>query len=414
MKILWVKAGKLLPVDTGGKIRSFNLLRELDARSRVTLLSYYGGGQDRDYERQLITAFPNAVPVHTGAPGGSGTATALDYATKVLWRAPYAVSKFTSRRVRRLIAEWDRAGDFDVFVCDFLSATLNFPTRLRTPVVLFQHNVESILWRRQAAAEGHPVKRLVYRFEAFRMDRYERAAVERFHHLLAVSNADRAAMAEMTDASRISVVPTGVDTKVFRPAVRNNAPEPIVLFLGSMDWQPNIDGVQYFVDAIWPRVRAAVPAARFQVVGRNPGLSVRRLASDSIDIVGTVASVVEHLHRAAVVVVPLRAGGGTRLKIYEAMAAAKAVVSTTVGAEGLDVTNGRDIVLADTADRFAAAVVRILQHAPERRKLEDDALATASRYDWSVVAKQLESILAGAVQSPPAALRRGELEKAIA
>jgi glycosyltransferase involved in cell wall biosynthesis len=337
----------------------------------------------------------------------------LDYAAKALSRAPYAVSKFTSPRVRRLIADWDDARQFDVFVCDFLSASMNFPSRLRTPSVLFQHNVESILWQRQAAAERHLVKRLVYRFEARRMKRYERAAVERFGHVLAVSNADRAAMADMTDASRISVVPTGVDTKTFRPAVRHNAPAPIVLFVGSMDWEPNVDGVQYFVDAVWPRIRAAVPAARFQVVGRNPGLSVRRLASDSIDIVGTVASVVEYLHRAAVVVVPLRVGGGTRLKIYEAMAAAKAVVSTTVGAEGLDVTNGRDIVLADTADRFAAAVTRLLQHPRERRELEDAALITASRYDWSVVAEQLESILARAVQSSPPLRRRG-LEKAIA
>lgn len=410
VKILWVKAGKLLPVDTGGKIRSFNLLRELDARSRVTLLSYYGGARDRDYEQRLVAAFPAAVPVHTGAPEGSGAATALDYAAKALWRLPYAVSKFTSPRVRRLIAEWDRARRFDVLVCDFLSASMNFPSRLHTPSVLFQHNVEFILWQRQAAAERHVVKRLVYRFEAAKMERYERAAVGRFEHVLAVSNADRAAMADMTSTSRIAVVPTGVDTKAFRPAVRNHAPEPIVLFLGSMDWEPNVDGVQYFVDAVWPRIRAAVPAARFQVVGRNPGLPIRRLASESIEVVGTVSSVMEYLHRAAVVVVPLRVGGGTRLKIYEAMAAAKAVVSTRVGAEGLDVTDGRDIVLADTADQFATAVTRILQHARERRRLEDQALTTASRYDWSAAAEQLESILARAVQSsirdPGSAVRR--------
>ena len=414
MKILWVKAGKLLPVDTGGKIRSFNLLRELDARSRVTLLSYYGGERDVDYERQLVRAFPDAVPVHTGAPDGSGAASAFDYAAKVLRRAPYAVSKFTSPQVSRLVAHWDLSGRFDVLVCDFLSASMNFPSRLHTPSVLFQHNVESMLWRRQAAAERHVLKRLVYRLEAAKMERYERAAVGRFAHVLAVSDADRAAMAGMTAASRISVVPTGVDTKAFKPAVRNSSPEPVVLFLGSMDWEPNIDGVHYFVDAIWPRIRAAVPGAKFQVVGRNPGLPVRRLASESIEIVGTVPSVMEYLHGAAALVVPLRVGGGTRLKIYEAMAAAKAVVSTTIGAEGLDVTNGRDIVLADTADQFATAVTRVLQDAPERRRLEDQALTTASRYDWSAVAEELESILGHAVQSSPEDLRRDSFEKAIA
>ena len=179
VKILWVKAGKLLPVDTGGKIRSFNLLRELDARSPVTLLSYYGGARDRDYERQLVDAFPHAVPVHTRAGDSIGAVT-FDYVRKVLRRVPFAVSKFTSPGVRRLVAEWDAARRFDVFVCDFLSASMNFPRRLHTPTVLFQHNVESILWRRQASTECQPLKRLVYRLEAAKMDRYERLAVRRF------------------------------------------------------------------------------------------------------------------------------------------------------------------------------------------------------------------------------------------
>jgi glycosyltransferase involved in cell wall biosynthesis len=181
-----------------------------------------------------------------------------------------------------------------------------------------------------------------------------------------------------------------------------------------MDWEPNIDGVQYFVDAVWPKVRAAVPAARFQVVGRNPAASVRRLAAERIEVVGSVPSVLEYLHRAAVVVVPLRVGGGTRLKIYEAMAAGKAVVSTTIGAEGLDVTNGRDIVLADAPERIAAAVARLLQDAGERRRLEDAAHATASRYDWSAIAEQLEAILARAAGGESAAVRPNARARAIA
>lgn len=400
MKILWVKAGKLLPVDTGGKIRTFNLLRELDARAPVTLLSYYCGRRDVEYERGLKAIFREAIPVCTGAPEGTGAAAALDYAAKLTWRAPYAVSRFSSRSVKRLVEQFDAERRFDVAVCDFLAASLNFPATLRGPAVLFQHNVEAVLWRRRAATERHPVKRVLYELEAAKMDRYERATVRRFHHVLAVSDADRDWLSQMTDPSRISVVPTGVDTKAFRPGERHDVRDPVVLFLGSMDWEPNIDGVTYFVEAIWPRVRQAVPDARFRVVGRDPSPAVRRLASESVEIVGTVPSVVEHLRRAAVVVVPLRAGGGTRLKIYEAMAAAKAVVSTTIGAEGLDVANGRNILLADDPERFAAAVVRLLQEPAERRRIEDEALATASRYDWSAIAEQLEGLLGRAVRTP--------------
>src|SRR5207249_10426515 len=132
MKILWVKAGKLLPVDTGGKIRSYNLLRHLAARHDVTLLSYYGGRPDATYEAEIGRRFPHGVTVCTGAPEGP-VRVALDYAGSVLSPAPYAVTKFTSSSVSRLISTWDREGRFDVAVCDFLSASLNFPATLSTP-----------------------------------------------------------------------------------------------------------------------------------------------------------------------------------------------------------------------------------------------------------------------------------------
>jgi glycosyltransferase involved in cell wall biosynthesis len=215
----------------------------------------------------------------------------------------------------------------------------------------------------------------------------------------------------MTDPARISVVPTGVDTRAFRPAVRNESPQPEVLFLGSMDWEPNIDAVRFFCDAVWPRVRAAVPEARFRVVGRNPPPSVQRLAADDIEIAGRVPSVNEHLHRAAVFVVPLRVGGGTRLKIYEAMGAAKAVVSTSIGAEGLDVHDGEDIVIANDPATFASNVVRLLQRPDERRALEDGALARATRYDWATVSQQFEDILAAAATQ---ATMRGGTARAVA
>jgi glycosyltransferase involved in cell wall biosynthesis len=255
------------------------------------------------------------------------------------------------------------------------------------------------LWRRQADAERHPLKRAVFRLEAAKMDRYERSAVQRFDHVIAVSETDRAAMAAMVPAERISVVPTGVDANAFRPAVRNDNPEPVVLFLGSMDWEPNIDAVQHFVETTWPAIRAAVPAARFQVVGRNPANSIRRLASESVQIIGTVPSVLEHLHRAAAVVVPLRAGGGTRLKIYEAMAAGKAVISTTIGAEGLDYDDGRNILIADTPQVFADTVIGVLRDAGRRRRLEDAALALASQYDWSTIAREFEATLRRALSA---------------
>lgn len=394
MRIYWVKAGKLLPVDTGGKIRSFNLLKHLSRRHELTLLSAYGGpSRDADYERALAVEFPLAVPIYTGAAEGGTVSRVMEYTRSLLGGVPYTVGRFADGQVTRTVSEWDRSGRFDIGVCDFLAPSMNFPYETRTPTVLFQHNVESMLWHRQAAAEQHPVKRPIFALEASRMARYERAAVGRFEHVIAVSDADREAMLEMCPGARISVVPTGVDTAAFTPAARNTSPAPIVLFLGSMDWNPNIDAVQHFVQASWPRIRAAVPAARFHIVGRNPPPGVRQLASETILVSGRVPSVQEHLHAAAIVVVPLRSGGGTRLKIYEAMAAGKAVVSTSIGAEGLDVRDGHDVVIADAPETFADAVIRLLGDPGARRRIEDAAMATASRYDWSRVGDDFETVL---------------------
>lgn len=398
MRILWVKAGKLLPVDSGGKIRSYNMLRHLAAQHELTLLSYYDGGRDEAYERELAAALPGAVGMATGFPEGD-LGTKLRYLRHVLSPAPGAVTKFTSPKVRRAVSRWLDERRFDVAVCDFLSASLNFPRELRTPSVLFQHNVESALWRRQAAHEPNPLKRAVFKLEALKMGRYEAAAVRRFHHVVAVSENDRELMSRMTAPERITVVPTGVDLRQFASAAGAEAgrePEPLVLFLGSMDWEANIDGVDYFCREVWPRVRAAVPEARFRVVGRNPHPRVRRLASETVEVTGTVPSVVEHLREAAVVVVPLRIGGGTRLKIFEAMATGKAVVSTTVGAEGLDVHHGEDILLADDAESFADSVVRLLRDGEARRRMERAARALAAQYDWEVIAARFAEALARA------------------
>jgi glycosyltransferase involved in cell wall biosynthesis len=161
-----------------------------------------------------------------------------------------------------------------------------------------------------------------------------------------------------------------------------------------MDWEANIDGVDYFCRDIWPAVRSAVPKARFCVVGRNPHTRVTRWASDSVEITGRVESVLPYLQQAAVFVVPLRIGGGTRLKIYEAMAAGKAVVSTTVGAEGLDVHHGHDILLADNEADFANSVIQMLRDVALRRQFGAAAAQLAAQYDWSIIARRFEELLA--------------------
>jgi glycosyltransferase involved in cell wall biosynthesis len=388
VKILWVKPGKLLPLDTGGKLRTYNILRHLSAIHDVTYLSYYCGARDQGYEQEVLQHLPGTVTVHSATPGASG-ARYFDYVRHLSSPAPYSVSKFTSPQARQILSDWVSQRRFDVAVCDFLASTLNFPRDLATPTALFQHNVESQLWSRRARFEVKGLDRLIAKIESAKMARYETVQVRRFHHVLAVSEQDRSAMASMVDPARISVIPTGVDLAKYYYNPEARAKTPLVVFTGSMDWSPNIDGVEYFCKDIWPRILKQVPDARFRIVGRDPHVRVQRRACTSVEVTGTVPSIVDHLREAAVVVVPLRIGGGTRIKIYEGMAMGKATVSTGLGAEGLDVRHGHDILLADEPRQFAEHVIRLLCDEETRRRYEKAAAATVQKYDWSVITEAL-------------------------
>jgi len=394
MKILWVKHGKLLPVDAGGKIRTYNILRHLASRHDVTLISPYSGKHTPEYENELRQLFPNSIVVWTGAPEDSDGIfkQGVHYIARAGSSVPYAVSKFTTREVQQIVKRQLDSHEFDVAVCDFLAASLNFPRQLSTPTVLFQHNVETSIWLRQARCEKHWLKKAVFTMEAAKMRRYETAVIKRFHHVVAVSEADKKLMTGM-DTHSISVVPTGVDLRQFRAADDAPATSHEVIFLGSMDWEANVDAVAYFCEKIWPQVVSKIPDAKFRIVGRNPHPRVKKLTSESVEVTGTVRSVIDYLITASVVVVPLRIGGGTRLKIYEAMAMGKAIVSTALGAEGLDVRDGQDIILSEGPEDFAQQIISLLNDEAARERLGKAAIQTASKYDWSIIANRFETVL---------------------
>jgi len=411
VRILWVKANKLLPVSSGGDIRSFHIARWLASLHELVFLSYYDGPQDPDYEDELKKQFPSSVAICTGKRKRRVLERTVDYLWRVSKEAPYALSRFACPAVRDFIKDSFRDGRVEVAVCDFLDATVNFPEDLTVPSVLFQHNVESEIWRRYAITESNPMKRTMYKLEYRKMLAYEQNAVQAFHHVIAVSAHDVALMRALAPGSHLTVVPTGVDLERFQPNHPASGLAPLVVFVGAMDWQPNIDAVAYFCREVWPKIRLQVPAAQFRIVGRNPHKRVRGLCSESVEVTGSVPSVTEHLRAAAVVVVPLRVGGGTRLKIYEAMALGKAVVSTTVGAEGLDVHSGQDIVLADEPNAFSDAVVRFLNDLQFRRRYESRAAELAARYGWPSIAARFGEVLEqvrGQVCSRPKSARMWE------
>jgi sugar transferase (PEP-CTERM/EpsH1 system associated) len=409
MKILWLNAGLLLPLDKGGKLRTWHVMRHLGVRHDITYLSFEDASQTEADRIGMQEVCARLETVPRVDPGKGTWRFYADVARYFTDGVPYAVAKYRSHAYAARLESLLAGGRFDVVVCDFLPPAVNMPERLPCPSILFTHNVEAEIWRRHAEHAANPLSRVLLEQQHRRMLRFERGALARADRALAVSDADVRTFAQLYPGALrapVHVVRTGVETDFFTPAPAE-AVRTHMVFTGSMDWLPNEDAMTYFCREILPRVRQVEPDATLSIVGRAPTPAVRKLAEiPGVEVTGRVDDVRPHIARAAVYVVPLRIGGGTRLKIFEAMSMAKAVVSTTVGAEGLPVTHGRDIEIADEPSRFAHACVRLMRDAATRRALETAARQlVVDHYDWSAVAQDFERALLSAANREPMAQR---------
>ena len=405
MHILWLKNELLHPLDKGGRIRTYEMLRRLRDHHRVTYIAlddHTSTAEQRarasEYCDELVLVPWRSAPLKGARRGAAILA-------NVFSSLPFAVSPFRAPAMTAAIRA--RCGDVadraDVVVCDFLIPALNVPDGLPCPVVLFQHNVEAMIWERRTKVAGNFVLKAYMGEQWRRMRKLEREQCLRFDHVVAVSPEDAAVFREQYGVQSVSSVPTGVDTDFFRPSGTVAQKKANIVFTGSMDWMPNEDGMAWFVDEILPTIRNEVPEATLTIVGRRPSAKVKALAEGRpyVTITGTVPDVRPFLEEAAVVVVPLRIGGGTRIKIYEAMGMERAVVSTTIGAEGLDVQHGEHIVLADDPSSFAQSVISLLRD-PARAAAIGQSAATQVRthFGWASVAEQFaERCLAAAASS---------------
>ena len=307
---------------------------------------------------------------------------------------PYTLQKYRSRTIVDHQRNFVRADEQPtVVLCDFLEMAENVDWSLPCPKVLFQHNVESVIWNRHFQTETNPLKKAYFNYERKRMSRYEAAVCNRFDLVFTVSEEDKALLREELGVTRpIEVLATGVDTDFFSPL---SEPQPIpgrLVFLGSMDWMPNIDGMQWFVKDIYPIVKKKWRNVTLDIVGRRPGEVIRRFAEldSTIRILPNVPDVRPHISAGELFIVPLRVGGGSRIKIYEAMAMDRPVISTTIGAEGLPVTPEEHIVIGDTPEEFAEQTVRLLRDKECSRTISraGHALVTQN-HDWTNVALKL-------------------------
>jgi glycosyltransferase involved in cell wall biosynthesis len=399
VKILWVKTDYLHPTNRGGQIRTLETVRRLHRRHELHYIAFddpslpEGPRRAAEYCSEHF-AVPHAVPEKKlTSPAFVG-----QLAAGLLSPLPVAVNRWRSPVMRREIEKLQARYRYDAVVCDFLFPAPNIPQLNRA--VLFQHNVEAQIWRRHVAQASNPIKRAYFQLQANRMHAYEREVCRKARRVIAVSEGDAQQMRELYGAGDVHHVDTGVDTDFFAPP-RNNSTSASsdtradLVFLGSMDWMPNIDGMQWFVREILPLIHARRPDTTVAIVGRKPGPEIMALAGGKVHVTGTVPDVRPWLWGGKLSIVPLRIGGGTRLKIYESMAAGIGVVSTAIGAEGLEVHDGANILLADTPADFARRCVELLDDSPRRAAIADRAAAMVrDKYSWDSVTGQFERLLA--------------------
>ena len=391
MKILWVNNLFLHPANKGGQIRTLEMLKCLSRRHEVHYVAYdnprtpEGMARAGEYSARAYGCRFRIAPRFSPK-------FFLEMGRNLASRQPALIDRRRSLEMRRLLERLVREEKFDRLVCDFLTPSVNIPKL--EDWVLFQHNVETTIFRRYADTAGDPLRRWYFRTQSKRLFRYEREVCRKVRHVVAVSEADAETMRREFGVNRVTAISTGVDLDYY--ARREQAPAADLVFIGSMDWLPNIDGMGYFVREILPRIRRRLPDCSVAVVGRDPVPAVREMAERDrrITVTGTVPDVRPYLWGSKVSIVPLRIGGGTRLKIYESMAAGTPVVSTAIGAEGLAVRPGENIHLADAPEEFAERCLGLLASETERRRIGEAAWRMVSeRFSWETVAREFEAIL---------------------
>ena len=401
--ILWVKSGPLHPPDTGGKIRTLNMLREMNRRNRVTYLALQPEGEPLHPDEQTDPYAAEKLWVPFRTPARKSPQFFAQLALNLLSSRPFALSKHYHDALRRRLVELDASGQYDLIVCDFLAPALHFTGHAwKTPVVLFQHNMESQIWARMARNHPRPWGRWFMSLQHRRMYAWEDRLSRLFNGVITVSAEDSRFARESYGLTNVlGDVPPGVDTRFFQPEDPAPPRAPVLAFLGSMDWLPNIEGVHWFVKEVYPAVKNSMPGVRLRIVGRRPGADIVALskADPTIEVTGTVDDVRPALRDATALVVPLLSGGGTRIKILEAMALGLPVVSTTVGAEGLPFRHDQHLLLADEAESFASRCTGLLKSPELQNRLAAEARREVVEcYSWDAAAQRFLTLAAPVVE----------------
>jgi len=389
MNILIITTRLPYPMVSGAKIRAYHLLRSLAENHKVTLISFYGSTNEEKHFDVYQSLGVKLVPVLN--PGIDRQVGLGELCRSLVSGLPLTVSKYLHEGMKNAIA--DNISSADILHCEHMHMA-SYLLNNDKPKVLDAHNVETQIAERYSRHETNVLKKLILSLNSQAMRRYEKNVCRAFDLVLSVSPQDQQMLKEEFSARCVMLLENGVDVEYFADGKTSPAAEPKKLvFVGAMDWLPNSDGITYFIKDILPLIRRHFPDIRLDIVGKDPPEDVRQFSDiDGIRVTGTVDDVRPFVYDSHVYVVPLRFGGGSRLKILEAFSLGIPVVSTSLGCEGIECSYGKDLLVADDPADFAASVIRLLKYPETCSNLTTNARKLAvNTYSWKVICQKLLS-----------------------
>lgn len=381
--------------------RSYNLVRELARSHRVYLLAFVQSKIVRDLLGDLDSGLAQArghleeycarvefLPIPSeGRPLGRP----LLAACSLVGSAPYTISWLRSEQARRVVLEWSGTIDFDVVHFDTLSLAPYRKLFTRGAMTLDHHNIESNMMLRRAQLETQPLKKFYFWQEGLRLEQFERRVCPLFDLNITCSPLDTERLTAIAPGVRAVEVPNGVDTEYFRPQGVAEEPRTLV-FAGNLSWYPNASAMLFFAERVWPALKRTLPGVRMDVVGGDPPAQLLALAAQDPDfrVHGFVPDVRPYIGRAAAYVCPIMDGGGTKLKVLDALAMGKAIVAHPVACEGIGVRDGHDVIFAREPQEFVTGIVSIIGDPRRRQLLSHNARALAvGQYSYEKVGNKL-------------------------
>ncbi len=395
MKILFLAFEVPYPLDRGGRIKTFHYLKALTRHHQVSLVALTRT-QDcvtkLEYLRSEL-ALEEVHGIHIDLARLRKARLAL---TSLLQTKPFVISLYDSAEGKHLVERLLNGNHFDLVYADHLHTAQYVPMETRALTLLDQHNVETMVLQRFADTQSWKPLQWFARREHYKMSRYEPKMCRQFDAIWVTTEVDRELIAPwLLPRQHIKVLPIGVDTDYFQPDGRKRDPHTLIS-VGTLSWPPNADGVLWFYNEVYLLIKKQIPNIQFVIVGANPPSAIQKLAEDpSVKVTGWVNDIRPYMARSTMMIVPLRGGSGMRVKILNALAMGLPVVSTSVGCEGIDVTSGDDILIADDVKTLVQRIVTLFQDQQLQQTLSKNGVRLIQeRYSWKALYSQVEASVA--------------------